>query len=93
MTPTEAGKRLLDNPDYHVPTCPLWSGPFGGDSKFPCRCDLPAAIAAIEAEAVVAERARIVAAVAEWLGLSVEEVLRKLGPPPGRIVEGADRGR
>ena len=57
---TNAGQRLLDNPDYHEPTCPMWSGPFGGGPFLPCRCDLPAAIAAIEAEAMAAERARIV---------------------------------
>ena len=58
---TKAGKRLLQfgdgtGTDYHDAYC---NALIGGD----CSCGLPAAVAAIEAEAVAARNAEIAAAV------------------------------
>jgi hypothetical protein len=62
---TEAGKRLLAWRYVHrVPECQASNGGT-------CTCDAPEAIAAIEAEAVAAERERIVRAV-EGLGWSTD---------------------
>jgi hypothetical protein len=51
---TQAGKRLLDNRDFHDPECPRWKAI--GSPDAPCSCDLPKAVSRVEAELVNAYR-------------------------------------